>query len=117
MTDSTSINTNVNTDLNTNSDRMRQVLVVVAAIVTIVYNSISQAIPIGGNTSADISNQYPTYFTPASYAFSIWGVIYLLVLGYAIYQALPAQRENPYQRKVGWLFIVTCVLNCLWITL
>src|SRR4051812_17566431 len=99
------------------ADTLRQILVLVAAIATIAYNGVSQAIPVGGNTSADISNQYPTYFTPANYAFSIWGIIYLLVLSYAIYQVLPAQRENPEARKIGWLFILTCVLNCVWITL
>src|SRR5690242_10072648 len=96
---------------------LRQITVLVAAIVTVIYNGISQAIPIGGQTSADVSNRYPTFFTPANYAFAIWGVIYLLILGYAIYQALPAQRENPNARKTGWLFVLTCALNCVWITL
>jgi hypothetical protein len=99
------------------ADVLRQLLVLAAAIATIAFNALSQAIPIGGNTSADISNQYPTYFTPANYAFSIWGIIYLLMLSYAIYQALPSQRANPDARKIGWLFILTCVFNCLWLTL
>ena len=99
------------------ADTLRQALVLVAGIATIAFNGISQSIPVGGRTSADISNQYTTYFTPANYAFAIWGVIYLLLLGYAIYQALPAQRENPNARKIGWLFILSCVLNCVWITL
>src|SRR4051812_1152572 len=99
------------------TDTLRQILVLVAAIATIAFNALSQAIPIGGNTSADISNQYPTYFTPANYAFAIWGIIYLLILSYAVYQALPAQRTNSDAGKIGWLFILTCILNCLWLTL
>jgi tryptophan-rich sensory protein len=99
------------------ADTLRQVLVLLAAIVTIAFNGVSQSIPIGGRTSADVSNQYTTFFTPANYAFAIWGIIYLLLMGYAIYQALPAQRANPSARKIGWLFILSCVLNCVWITL
>ena len=98
-------------------DVLRQVVVVLAAIVTIAFNGISQSIPIGGYTSADISNKYTTFFTPANYAFAIWGVIYLLLIVYSIYQALPAQRQNLNARKVGWLFVLSCVLNCTWITL
>ncbi|MEO8396557.1 MAG: TspO/MBR family protein [Chloroflexota bacterium] len=99
------------------ADILRQLLVLIAAVVTIAFNGLSQALPIGGRTSADISNAYSTYFTPANYAFAIWGVIYALLLAYGIYQALPAQRENPNARKIAWLFILSCLLNCLWITL
>ena len=98
-------------------DIVRQALVLIATIATIAFNGISQTLPIGGRTSADISNTYTTYFTPANYAFAIWGVIYLLLLAYSIYQALPSQRENPNARRIGWLYMLSCVLNCLWITL
>ena len=49
-----------------------QLLVLLATIVTIAFNGISQSLPIGGQTSADVSNHYATYFTPANYAFAIW---------------------------------------------
>jgi tryptophan-rich sensory protein len=99
------------------TDTLRQVLVLVAAVTTIAFNGISQAIPVGGRTSADVSNLYSTFFTPANYAFSIWGVIYLLLIAFAVYQMLPAQRNNSNARKVGWLFILSCILNCGWIVL
>ncbi len=99
------------------TDTLRQVLVLLATVVTVAFNGISQSLPVGGHTSADISNQYTTFFTPANYAFAIWGVIYLLLMAFAVYQALPGQRQNPSIRKIGWLFILSCVLNCTWITL
>lgn len=102
---------------NRTADIIRQIQVVVATIFTIAFNGISQALPIGNQTSADVSNRNMTFFTPANYAFSIWGVIYLLLLVYAVYQALPAQRTNPNARKIAWPFILSCVLNCVWITL
>lgn len=99
------------------ADTLRQALVLLAAIATVIFNGISQSLPIGGRTSADISNMYTTFFTPANYAFAIWGVIYTLLLLYGVYQALPSQRANPYMRKIGWLFILSCLLNVAWITL
>lgn len=99
------------------SDIVRQAVVLVAAIATFIFNFVSQALPIGGRTSADVSNTYSTFFTPANYAFAIWGLIYILLMGFAVYQALPAQRENASLRKIGWLFVLTCVLNMSWITL
>jgi benzodiazapine receptor len=99
------------------SNGLRQGLVLLAAIATIAFNGISQTIPIGGRTSAEISNQYLSIFTPANYAFAIWGVIYLLLLLYGIYQALPAQRHNSHIRQIDWLFILSCILNCVWIVL
>jgi tryptophan-rich sensory protein len=98
-------------------DILRQAVVLLAAIATIAFNGLSQSIPIGGHTSADISNKYTTFFTPANYAFAIWGVIYLLLIMFSVYQALPSQRQNPNARKVGWLFVLSCVLNCTWIVL
>ena len=92
-------------------------VVLIATLATIAFNGISQSLPIGGRTSADVSNMYSTYFTPANYAFAIWGVIYLLLFAYSIYQALPSQRANPNARRIGWLYVLSCVLNCLWITL
>lgn len=99
------------------SDIVRQALVLIAAIATFAFNFLSQALPVGGRTSAEVSNTYSTFFTPANYAFAIWGLIYILLMGFAIYQALPAQRENVYLRKIGWLFILSCILNMGWITL
>lgn len=99
------------------ADLVRQIAVLLAVIVTIIFNGLSQSLPIGGRTSADVSNTYSTYFTPANYAFAIWGVIYLLLVAYGIYQALPAQRANANARKIGWLFVLSCVLNCVWLVL
>lgn len=51
---------------------------------------------------------------PAVYAFFIWGVIFSLSLVYAVYQALPAQRENPLLRRVGWPTATTFFCIGLW---
>ena len=53
-------------------------------------------LPINGITTGEISDSFPVLFTPAGYVFAIWGVIYILLIGFTVYQALPAQRENPH---------------------
>jgi hypothetical protein len=54
---------------------------------------------------------------PAGYAFSIWGLIFLGLIAFAVYQALPAQRENARLRRVGYLFALSCVANVTWLFL
>jgi tryptophan-rich sensory protein len=54
---------------------------------------------------------------PANYVFSIWGVIYMLLIGYAVYQARPSQRENPRLRRVGYLFALSSIANSAWLIL
>jgi benzodiazapine receptor len=98
-----------------NSDIVRQVVNVVAFIFTIVLNYLSNSLPLNGRTPAEISDALPSYFTPANFAFSIWGVIYTALTAFVIYQALPAQRENPQLRRLGYLFALTCLQNGGWI--
>lgn len=95
---------------------LRQFLNIVAFSATVAFNAISQALPLNGQTSAEIANRYPNmlYF-PANYAFSIWGVIYLFLLAFVIYQALPAQREAEPFKRIGVLFVATSVFNIGWL--
>lgn len=96
----------------------RRIINLIAFLITVAFNTLSQipSLGFGAGTNAEIANRYPEllYF-PANTAFSIWGVIYLLLFGFAIYQILPAQRDNPHIERLGWLFVVTCIFNIGWI--
>lgn len=61
-----------------------------------------------------VSAENSTLVVPADYAFAIWGPIFLLCLAYAAYQALPANRESPLLRRVGWFSAGAFLLNGLW---
>ena len=100
-----------------NKDRIRQIVNVVALVITLIMNGLSEALPINGQTSAEISNRLPILFVPANYVFSIWGFIYILLIGFGVYQALPAQRENPRLQKIGYWFALSCGANALWLVL
>ena len=100
-----------------NKDLTRQILIVVAVVATIAVNGLANALPINGLQTGEISDSFPVYFTPAGYVFAIWGVIYLGLLAYAVYQALPAQRTSPRLRSIRTLFLVGSVANIAWIIL
>ncbi len=90
----------------------------VALLVTIVINYLSNTGVFGGNTMASVSAAFPAYFTPARYAFSIWIVIYLGLIGFAVYQgrALSGRMEAlALVARIGGWFILSCVANCCWI--
>jgi benzodiazapine receptor len=98
-------------------DVVRQVVNLLTTIVTIIINGLANALPINGQTTGEISDRFRVYFVPAGYVFSIWGLIYLALIAFAVYQALPAQRENPNLRRIGYLFALSCVANSAWIFL
>jgi tryptophan-rich sensory protein len=96
------------------NDKLRQFLVVFGIVSLIVMNYLSNTGVFGGQTNGDVSNKYHTLVTPAGYAFSIWGIIFLGLLAYAVYQALPSQRENPRFRAAGWWVVLNAFCNAIW---
>lgn len=81
----------------------------------VVLNVLSNALPINGQTMPEISAKYPSLFTPAGFTFAIWGVIYLCLFGFVVWQALPAQRSNDSIARVSGYFQLNCLMNGLWI--
>jgi hypothetical protein len=98
-------------------DTLRQFFIVIAVVATIVVNALANIIPFNGQETGAISDRFAIYFVPAGYVFSIWGLIYLGLIAYAVFQALPAQRENPRLRSIGGLFLLSSLANILWIFL
>jgi hypothetical protein len=92
-----------------------QIANILAFVVMLTVNVLSNVLPLNGRTAEQISDALPSYFTPAGYTFSIWGLIYTALLGYIIYQALPAQRGRPFQSQIGWLFVVSSAANAGWL--
>lgn len=89
-------------------------------VFTIIFNYLSNTGIFNGKTIANVSNQYQNLFTPAGYAFSIWGVIYLLLIGFVFYTGRslfkPSKNEaDSFVEKIGWWFVISCIANCVWI--
>ena len=94
-----------------------QSLNVVVFAVTIVVNGLASSLALNGRTTAEVSDLYFTLVTPAGYVFSIWGVIYTLVLVFSVFQALPSQRGKLFLQKINVLFILSGVFNVAWLFL
>ena len=67
--------------------------------------------------TGEISDRFAIYFVPAGYVFAIWGVIYLGMIAYTVYQALPAQRDNPLLNKIAPAYWIGNLSNIAWIFL
>ncbi len=88
-----------------------------ATIITLVINLLSNALPFNHQTAAEITARYETYFVPAGYVFSIWGLIYLGLIAFSLYQVLRPQQSAPAVRRIGPLYVISCVANCVWLFL
>lgn len=86
----------------------------IAYIAMIVVNFLSNFLPINGQTTAEITNRLEVLFTPAGYVFSIWGLIYFLLLVWLIMQKKKVQN-NKLPLRVGVLFIMSCIFNIAWL--
>ena len=90
---------------------------VCAFIAVISVSWLSSALPIGGHTPKQISDMYPTLITPASYAFSIWGVIYMLLGGFILYPFFYSPPNLHSFTRISLWFIMSCGCNIAWIYL
>jgi len=91
---------------------------VVVFLVTVAVNALAGSTALlNGKTSGEISDLYPTLVTPAGYTFSIWGLIYTLLLVFIVYQVLPRNREQSFLGQVSFLFALSGLFNTLWLFL
>ena len=81
--------------------------------VMVVMNYLANALPLNNKTTGELSDSFPNLFVPAGITFSIWGIIYILVLAYSILQ-FRAVNESV-SLNIGWAFGISCILNALWI--
>jgi hypothetical protein len=91
-----------------------------AYLVMLAVNFLAVSLPLNGVTQADIADSYPNLFAPAGFAFSIWGIIYLLLAGYTIFQLGLGQIEQSrlqadFFNKVGVLFALSSLVNAAWL--
>jgi hypothetical protein len=96
---------------------LRQIIVVLAVLGTLTVNALANILPINGVNTGQVSDSFNVYFVPAGYVFSIWGVIYVGLLAYMIFQLLPSQKESPRMQATGWWVALGGLANSTWIFL
>ncbi len=85
-------------------------------VVMVAVNFLANSLPINNRSTGDISDAYPNLFAPAGPAFSIWGLIYILLAGYVLYQFFKVDSGTERViRKINPFFIVSSIANMSWI--
>lgn len=90
-----------------------RIFALLAYIAMIVVNFLATSLPINNRGTGEISDAYSNLFAPAGITFSIWGLIYLLLAIYVIYQF--KSKNDSLLKKINILFIITSIANILWI--
>ncbi len=98
-------------------DILRQYFNLTAILAAFGINVLANIAPMGGLTIGEISNTFfrDVLITPANYAFAIWGLIYLGLITFGVYQVLPAQRHNASLRRMGYIWVLASLAQICWV--
>jgi len=96
-------------------DFLRQFSNLISVILAITVNVLASTLPLNGQNTGQISDRFQVFFVPAGYVFSIWSLIFIWWIVFAIFQFLPAQKENPRLRNLGYWFALSSVFNAAWL--
>lgn len=94
-----------------------KLFVVIAYVGMIAMNYLANSLPLNNQNTGVISDKYPSFFTPAGFTFSIWGIIYIF-LGIYVFKTVltsPEAFDSTYLVTTMILFIATSILNVLWL--
>ncbi|MDF5723691.1 MAG: tryptophan-rich sensory protein [Rhizonema sp. PD37] len=100
-------------------DFLRQLTTLAAIVVAFAINVISNIFPLNGLNIGEISNTVfkNVLIIPANYAFAIWGLIYLGLFVFGIYQFLPNQKNDSDLRKTGYFLVIASLAQSIWVYL
>ena len=90
----------------------------ISILAVIAINGIAGSTGIFGETVGSVSDKYNTLFTPAGYAFSIWGIIYLGLIVFAIFQNIRAfknEADSEFILQIGPWMVLNSLANIAWI--
>lgn len=95
----------------------RQIVNLVTIVAAFVINIFANINPPNGLTIGDISNQLfgEVLITPANYAFVIWGIIYLGLISFAVYQVLPGQKNSLLLQQLGYKIAIASGAQIIWV--
>jgi hypothetical protein len=92
-----------------------QIVNLIAIIATIAMNALANILPFNGVSTGEVADRFFSYFTPPGYVFGIWGVIYTLLIIFAVYQVRKNQRSEAYLSKIGFLYLIGTFFNITWL--
>lgn len=97
-----------------------KISVAVTFVLMVVVNALANILPINGIGTGAVSDFYQNLFAPAGITFSIWGIIYLLLAAYTLYQIgyfqdKKSESKGKLMDKVGIIFSLSSIANTIWI--
>jgi len=96
-----------------------QIFNLIGFIATVIVNFLAVLLPIGGNTTQQLSDAIPNLFVPAGITFSIWTFIYIFLGLFSIYQIRDIFKKDKIEMKflddIGYFFIIGSLANITWI--
>lgn len=99
-------------------DIARQTIIIASATFMLIAAAVGSG-AFGGTSVSELQDgalsAQGSYLAPAGPAFSIWSLIYIGLIAYTVWQALPAQRADERQRAVGGWIAASMILNGLWL--
>ncbi len=93
----------------------RQLFCYITLIIALVVNALATLLPLGGIDTGELARSFDVLFLPAGYVFSIWGLIYIAVLAFTIFQGLGRHKFDRELDKIGTAFCWTNIANALWL--
>lgn len=94
-----------------------RIAIIATSILTILFNILANLLPLNNIDTKTISDSFvDSYFIPAGYVFSIWGIIYLAWLAFSIYIfTVKDQKTNQIIRSIAPAYVISGVLNSFWL--
>lgn len=89
----------------------------IGLVAVVLVNWLANWLPFNDVTTGEVANRNAVPFLPAGWTFTIWGLIYAMLLAFVIYGFLPAGRNNPRIQAVGPFFLVANIANISWLFL
>jgi len=97
--------------------KTKRVLMILSLVLTLVVNVLANTLPLNNLTTGEISDRFPILFVPEGYVFSIWGLIYLALIAFAIYTVTPKGMKDNRIDDIALWFMAANLFNTAWVLL
>lgn len=92
-----------------------KMMVLLSYLFMITINALANILPINNLNTGQVSDSFPNIFAPVGLTFSIWGLIYLLLGAYSVYQLFQRNINQKIFVPLNILFIFSSLVNSIWI--
>ncbi len=97
--------------------RVRAANILLATIVMLGVNFTAELVPLNGRTTAQLSDAFHVFVTPAGYTFLIWLPLYAGLMAYSVYQLISSHRYATRLQQIQAPYLLSCAANASWLVL